>query len=270
MKSFLLPLSFLFIFIALPAYAETPINNDSTIVGSAPITDTEDVAPVDFSDEGLDDEDLNSDLEAEALPTTDSFLYRWERFRNNIQSVFIFNAEKKAAHYRFRLHQLDRKLAACAEIGDEQCISKVEEHIQSLETRADKYIARRQELQERLLNKFDQWRASRSDRIEDLKERANERRDKKQELKKQREENRAEAKESRQKRHEELKQRLQERKEEIKDRQQDRQITTEQRQQNREHLIEVRSSAVKNKLDATRDQVEIRNQELEETLEKAE
>lgn len=259
MKLSPLYIALLIIFPTLPAFAETSVSiNDSVSVDNASAAAAKTVISVSFSDEGLDDEDLNSDLAAEALPTANSFLYRWERFRNNIQSVFTFNAEKKAIHYRFRLHQLDRKLAACAEIGDEQCISKVEKHIQSLETRADNFIAKRQELKEQLLDKFDQWRTDRNARIEDLKQRAAERRAKRQEFREQRKEKRAEAKENRQKRREELKQR-----------QQNRQYTAEQRQQNREQLIEMRSQSIKNKLDATRDQVKLHNQELEQIYREA-
>lgn len=256
MKPLLFLIALLFIFPTLPAFAETPVSiSDSVSVDSTSTAAANTIVSVSFSDEGLDDEDLNSDLAAETLPTTNIFLYRWERFRNNIQSVFTFNAEKKAAHYRFRLHQLDRKLAACAKIGDEQCISKVEEHIRSLEIRADNYIAKRQELQEKLLDKFDQWRVDRNARIEDLKQRAIERRAKRQELKEQRKGERAEAKKNRQERRKKLKQRRQ-----------NRQYTIEQRQQNSEQLIEMRSQSIKNKLDATRDQVNLHNQEFEETI----
>ncbi len=256
MRSPLFLIFFLLSFFALPAFAETPSStNDSVSVDSTSAVETETVDVADFSDEGLGDEDLSLDLEAEALPTTNNFIYRWERLRDNIKSIFTFNAEKKAALYRSRLHQLDRKMAACAEIGDEQCTSKVEEHIQALEDRADSYIERRQELQEKLLDRFDQWRANRDTRIEGLKQRAIERRAKKQELKEQREEKRAEAKKNRL-----------ERRKEAQENKQERQTTIQQRQQNREQLIEMRSSNLKNQLDATLDQVEQYNQETEEVI----
>ena len=158
---FLLTLSF-----AFPAYAKTA----NSLEEPAPVT------VGDFSDEGLGDEDLTADLEAEALPTTDAVSYWWENLRGNVVNVFTFNAEKKAAQMRLRLHRLDRKLAACAEVGDPECAAKIEQRIQALQERTERYIAKRQELREQHLQRFEEWRAKRVARAQELRQRAAERR----------------------------------------------------------------------------------------------
>ncbi|MFH1354455.1 MAG: hypothetical protein ABIH36_04180 [bacterium] len=204
-------LAFLLIFIFVtPAYAQTVEN---------------------FSDEGLGDEDLTVDLAAEALPTTDAVSYWWENFRGNVISVFTFNAEKKAARMRLRLHRLDRKLAACAELGDEECVAKVAERTQALQDRTERYIAKRQELQAQHQQRFAEWRARRAAKAQALHQRAAGLRSQRQELLQQRQESRQQA---------------------IENRRQGRQSTIEQRRQNREQLIEMRSQNLKDKLDATR------------------
>lgn len=219
-------LAFLLIFtFATPAYAQTA---------------------ADFSDEGLGDEDLTVDLAAEALPTTNGLAYGWERLRSNIQSIFTFNAERKAALYRLRLHRLDRKLAACAEIGDQECVAKVEEHSQNLEQRTEKYIAKRQELEANFQDRFLKWRENRQARAVQWRQHAAERQSQRQELLQQRQENRQQA---------------------IKNRQQNRQNTADQRQRNREHLIEMRSQNLKDKLDAARQRADEHQQNLEQAIE---
>lgn len=214
-------LAFLLIFtFAAPAYAQTA---------------------ADFSDEGLGDEDLSVDLAAEALPTTNGVSYWWERVRGNVVSVFTFNAEKKAAHMRLRLHQLDRKLAACAAISDPECAAKIEQRIQALQDRTERYIAKREELRQQHQQRFEQWRAKRAARLEELSQRAAERQSQRQELLQQRQQDRQQAIENRQQRRQQIQENIQQRR--------------DQRQQNREQLIEMRSQNLKNKLDATRQQV---------------
>jgi len=222
---FLLTLSF-----AFPAYAQA-----DNLEEEAQVTAT------DFSDEGLGDDDLTTDLAAEALPTTDVASYWWENLRGNVISVFTFNAEKKAAQMRLRLHRLDRKLAACAEVGDPECAAKIEQRIQALQERTERYIAKRQELREQHLQRFEEWRAKRVARAQELRQRAAARQSQQQELLQQRQQNRQQA---------------------IENRQQNRQSTIEQRQQNREQLIELRSQNLKGKLDATRQQVGEHQQNL--------
>lgn len=219
-------LTFLLVFtFAIPAHAQTA---------------------ADFSDEGLGDEDLTTDLAAESLPTTNGVSYWWERVRHNVVSVFTFNAEKKAAQMRLRLHQLDRKLAACAAIADPECVAKIEQRIQALQDRTGRYIAKRQELRQQHQQRFEQWRAKREARIQELRQHATQRQSQHQELLQQRQQNRQQA---------------------IKNRQQRGQSTIEQRQQNREHLIEMRSQNLKDRLDAARQQADEHQQNLEQAIE---
>ena len=165
---------------------------------------------VDFSDEGLDDEDLTEDLEAESLPTTDKFSYHWEQVRDNIISVFTFNAEKKAAQYRLRLHNLDRKIAACADIGDAECVAKIQERIAQMDIRAGAFIARRAELQGELQDKFDAWREARAAKITALRAQAAERKAQREELQAERQAKRDEAKENRRIKRDEIRQKRRE------------------------------------------------------------
>lgn len=224
--------------LAFPVYAQTA----NSLEEPAP------VAAGDFSDEGLSDEDLTADLEAEALPTADVASYWWENLRDNVVNVFTFNITKKAARLRLQLHRLDRKLAACAELGDEECVAKIEERMRALQERTERYITRHQELREQHRQRFAEWRARRTARVQELHQRAAALRDSKQQLLQQRLENRQEAVQNRQ-------QLWQQRKE-------NRQSTIEQRQQNRERLIELRSQNLKNKLDATRQQAAEHQQNL--------
>ncbi len=228
-------LIYLLIFILTFSFALPAIAQTNNLEEEVPVTAT------DFSDEGLGDDDLTADLAAEALPTTDAVSYWWENLRSNVISVFTFNAEKKAAQMRLRLHRLDRKLAACAEVGDPECAAKIEQRIQALQERTERYIAKRQELREQHLRRLEEWRAKRAARLPELRQRAAERRSQRQQLLQQRQENRQQA---------------------IENRQQNRQSTIEQRQQNREQLIELRSQNLKGKLDATRQQAEEHQQNL--------
>lgn len=239
---------------ALPVYAQTANGLEEPAAA----------AVGDFSDEGLGDEDLTTDLAAEALPTTDAVSYWWENLRDNVINVFTFNITKKAARLRLQLHRLDRKLAACAELGDEECVAKIEERTRALQERTERYIARHQELREQHQQRFAEWRARRAARVQELHQRAAERRNQHQELLQQRQQNRRQAIKNRQQnRQSTVEQRQQNRQDVIiQQRQEGRQDSIEQRQQNRERLIELRSQNLKNKLDATRQQAEEHQQNL--------
>lgn len=197
--------------------------------------------PSDFSDEGLGDADLELDLAAEALPTTDRVRFWLERLRNNVASVFTFNVERKAAQLRLRLHQMDRKLTACAEIGDEECVAKIEVHIQALKDRTERYITRHEELSEQHQQRFEEWRQRRESRIERLRQLATDRRANRTELLEQR---RAKSREARANRRDYLRNKSQESREQL-----------DLRQQNREQLIELRSQNLKDRLDDTRSKI---------------
>lgn len=273
MKAFFL-VALIFALFSSPALAQEAATLEDSL--SEITTDSNSV--VDLSFEGLDDADLTVDLEAEALPTTNRFAYRWERFRDNVINVFTFNAEKKARHYQQRLHRLDRKLTACSEIGDSECINKIEERMQTLSDRTEKYIAKREELKEQFLTRFQNWRDNRESLIQDRKEKAGQLRDRMQELRQQRKSNYKEAHQRRQERRLQTKDKIQQRRDQrkdnirdrrdqrqgnIKDRRDQRQLNSKQRQQNREQLIEMRSKNVKQKLDQTREQVRLRQQNLD-------
>ena len=120
------------------------------------------------------DTTLETNLESEALPTTNPWSYRWEALRNRVASVFILNAERQTQHYLNRLHQLDRKLAACAELGDEECVAQVEQDMAAVRTQAENYIANQAEVRERYLERFQDWRAQRQALITERRQRASE------------------------------------------------------------------------------------------------
>ena len=86
------------------------------------------------------------------------------------------------AELQQRLHSLDRKLTACAEIGNEECVTRVESMIDTAQERAEKYIERREELGETIKARFEEWRASRQEHIDTMKERVQKRRDRRAEL----------------------------------------------------------------------------------------
>lgn len=253
----------------------------------------------DFDEEGLSDEDTQVDLAAEALPTTNKFGYFWERFRGAAITALTFNAEKKAAQYRLRLHNLDRKLAACSEIGDEECLVKIEERMQKLSDRTEKYIAKRKELKEQFLTRFQDWRDNRESLIQAHREKAEQLRGQRQELRQQRQANRKESRQRRQEHRQQVKDKIKQqrdqrrdniqdrrdqrqdniqdrrdqrkdnvqerrgqRQDNIQDRHDQRQLNTKQRQENREELIRMRSGALKQKLDDTRIKVQTRQEAL--------
>ena len=202
----------------------------------------------DFADEGLSDTDLTTDLEAESLPTTDPVAFWWEQIQSNVISVFTMNAERKAEQYRLRLHILDRKLAACSEIGDEECVTRIEERMAALEERTGNYIAKREELQEQFQERFAAWRERRESA---------------------REHRQAVTKESRETRRRSRQDRQDLRQEQRGERQQLRQenpsfAPSGASAGKQEKIIELRSQNVKNRLDATQETVERRQAETTE------
>lgn len=134
-----------------------------------------------FADEGLKSQDLSDDVEAEVLPD-EGWRFGWENAWFNIRRAFTLSAERKSALDRERLHRLDIKLAACADLGDEDCVQKIEDRIKKAEERAKAFIARRQELRDKLEERFANWRASRGERLEKMRLRVQERRDRLEQL----------------------------------------------------------------------------------------
>ena len=264
----------------LPVAAQAQVGTsitDSDSVNATSETTTDSDTSTNFDDEGLTDSDLETNLAAEALPTTNGVTYWWERVRDNLVSVFTFNAEKKAAQYRVRLHRLDRKAAACAQIGDEECLVKVEKHQQALQDRAERFIARRQELKDKLEARFTDWRQQRSERQAEWKLQAVERSDQRQELLQQRRDNRSDARQSRR---QQLQLRRQQGQDTRLDRRSDRQQLRQQQLEQRsliktdpansvignEGLIRARSRSLNDRLNNVRETVEQRKDQLERPL----
>lgn len=248
---------------ALPALAQTE-------PGGVPTAEAEL-----FAAEGLSEADTADDLAAEALPTTDRVAFWWENMRHRALLALTFNTEQKAARYRLHLHQLDRKMAACAEIGDETCADRIQQRITALEQRAQRFMERREALRDELQEKFLQWREQRAKRREEWRSQAAERRGQLKELLQQRRQRRRDAMQHRRETMQTLRQQLKERRQlrrqqrqELRDmRQENRQERKDLREQNREKLIELRSKNVKDRLDATREKVEQRNDTLRENAE---
>jgi len=172
-----------------------------------------------FADEGLNSSDLSDGVEAQVLPD-EPFKFGWESAWFNIRRAFTVSAERKAALDRLRLHQLDIKLAACAELGDEECMGRIEERISDLERKANDFLQRREDLKERLQERFSLWRSKRNERIEELRERAGQRRDRLEQLYQERQENLEELRQERQQENREVRRdilgTLQAKKEEVK------------------------------------------------------
>jgi len=254
-----------------PALAQesTPVSDATTDSVTEESSVTEPAVDISFA--GLDDTDLEVDLEAEALPTTNGFAYRWERIRDNLVSVFTFNAEKKAARYQQRLHRLDRKLAACSEIGDAKCVDQITKHIQQLSDRTARYIANKEAIRAKHLERFNTWRDNRESLIQARREKAQQLSNRRQELRQQRQANRKAARQRRQEHRQTVKDNIQQHREQrqqnIQDRRDQRQLNIEQRQENREQLIEMRSEVLKDKLDTTRTKVQTRQENLTNTEE---
>lgn len=265
-------ISFISIFLFFPFAA----------IGQSPALELDEPLPVPTDEtadivleEELDDSDLTADLAAESLPTQNRFSYRWELMRNGVSRFFSLKAEKKAELYQRHLHVLDRKLAACAEIGDAKCTQLIEQRITKLTTRANNYMERRQELRDKLQDKFQAWRERREAMMAERQQRVAELKNKRQELITARQETRQEARTNRATRREEIKINVQERREQVKQNieqrqenrqqlrenvQEERQLNLEQRRQNQEKLIELRSQNVKDRLDDTRAKVEARQE----------
>jgi len=169
--------------LASPAAAQVDISITDSVDATSTTSITTDIAvSADLSDEGLGDDDLEQDLAAEALPTTNRFSYFFERIRDQVTTTFTFNAERKAERYRIRLHNLDRKLTACAEIGDSACGDKIGDRIAVLTDRAEQHIAKKQELADQWEERFAAWRAEREARIQVLRDQALERKGQRQQL----------------------------------------------------------------------------------------
>ena len=270
-------LSSLLIVLPPAALAQTPA---TAPLLSSPAAELNSVTADSAIDEELSDSDLSVDLAAEALPTQNQFTYRWENMRNGVLRFFTLKAENKAELYERHLHTLDRKLAACAEIGDEECTKLIEAHIEKLTARATNYLERREELRDKLQDKFQAWRQHREAMITERQQRVAELKDKREELVAARQAVTEQARQNRAARQEEIKTNIQERRELIEqnidqrqenrqeirqDAQEQRQLNLEQRRENQEQLIEMRRQNVKDKLDNTRAKVEAR-QEAAATL----
>ena len=274
-----------FSLVANSALAQVEVDFEQEITASS---DVESSIELDIT---TSDDDLVVDLEAETLPTTNRFGFWWERVSFNIKTAFTRNAEKKAEIYQVKLHQYDRKLVACAELGDEECITRIDEHMDRLTTRTENFISKRAELKEKLLTRFREWRSEREQKIDDRKERALNLKEQTQELKKNRALHREQAKKDRQAHLEEIKAKREERRNQLKkDREEfrennkenrelnngerreklleQREIKREQldelrekREQNREKLIELRSQNANDKLNATKEAIEEHGEE---------
>lgn len=177
------------------------------------------------------EDDLGEDLEAEVLPTTDRWAFWWENVTTRIDTAFTFQAERKAEKLQLRLHQLDRKAVACAELGDEECLTSIEERSTALQERTEAFIQRKEELRDQLLDKFTTWRERRQDHRQALQERIEERKNRRDELKTEWQERREEAQ---RRRHERLKERRTQRTEHVEQRREQREEHRDELQQQRE------------------------------------
>ena len=216
----------------------------------------------DFADEGLSDTDLTTDLAAEALPTTNRVAFWWEGIRDNIVSTFTFNTERKAAQYRARLHTLDRKLTACADIGDEECVTRVQERLTTIEERATNFITRREEIATTQADRFAAWREQRAERHDELAARAAARKEQRTELikerKLQRQTNQTDRQEERAGRQSDRQERRQEN---ATERQEQQTLRQDTRQENRLQ----RTNTINERLDTLRDRVPVRRSTTDTT-----
>lgn len=167
--SALVPLS-----LVAPVYAQEAVPLAEDLVAAEAAGDL-------FAEEGLTDVDLEVDLEAEVLPA-DGVRYQWESIVDRLQRVFTFNAEKKAELDRQWLQRFDRKLAACAELGNEECVEKVQERIQARTEIAQRHLEKYQGQRQEQLEKFQAWRESREELYQERQERAQELKGRAQEL----------------------------------------------------------------------------------------
>lgn len=267
---YLLPAA-LILLLASPAAAQVEVSSETSA------TDIPEVANItDLSDEGLGDDDLTTNLAAEALPTTNGIGYFWERIRDQVVTTFTFNNERKAERYRVRLHNLDRKLAACAEIGDQECVDTVEGRLAKLTDKAEEQIAKHEELAERWEERFSAWRESRETRIQGLREQALERRDQRAELRAERKANRQTARTNRQAEREEARELRQQnrtdrqlqrqdartdRQELRQDARTDRQLQRDDARSTRQEAVDLIQDARSDRLDAANERIQIRTQD---------
>ncbi|PIT97777.1 MAG: hypothetical protein COT71_04240 [Candidatus Andersenbacteria bacterium CG10_big_fil_rev_8_21_14_0_10_54_11] len=228
------------------------------------------LAPAETSDqpaaEQMLDIDLTDNLAAEALPVVNRFAFGWETVRFAAVQALTLNTERKAERYELRLHQLDRKMAACAAIGDSACTQRIKERITTMEDRTRRYMSRHQELRDRLQEKFETWRQNRQEYHTEWQQQAVARRSQQQELLEQRRQLRRESQTNRRQKIQQVQKRLNaqdERLQLLEQRQDSRQDLRNTPRQNQEKLIELRSLRVKNELNNTREHVEQRQSELE-------
>lgn len=175
--------------------------------------------------EGISEADVETDVEVESLPG-DGLGYQLGQWGFELRRALTFKADKKAALDRLRLHILDRKMAACGEIGDEKCVEILETRIENLQARAEQHLERRQELKEQWLERFQEWRDRRATRLEEFRVKASQRKDQLQELRQERQNKRHEVKEQRKKRGEQHQEQLKERRQTVIERHKKRLDTT--------------------------------------------
>lgn len=209
-------------------------------------------------DQQLADEDLTTDVEAEVLPS-DGFQFVLENALFNIRRAFTFQAERKAQLDQDRLQKLDRKLTACAEIGDTHCVDRLQEMIAAAEDRAQRYLEKKQEVLGNIESNFEAWRQRRQEHIEAMEEMAQEHADELDERLEELKAKRDQAREDHQEHMEELRQQRQQRIDRLK-------TSIQERMQNREHLIEVRSHNLKDKLDSAREGAADYQQQFDDAL----
>ena len=260
----LLFLAFL-VLLALPAYAHeghvhvvSEVNAQVT-PSAIPVPAVASPTPGDeFAEEGLSDLDLEADSEAETLPQ-DGILFGLENAWFRIRRAFTLQAERKAELDRERLHRLDRKLTACAELGDEECVTRIESMIGKTEERAQAYLERKEEIQERFQERFEAWRERRGERVEELKDVVEERKSQRDELIEKRQETLDDIRSRR-------KEFNDQRKEQLEELRKEQQALREDTQQLREQVIEQRSERVKKELDTTRANVNRHKTDTQEVI----
>lgn len=203
--------------------------------------------------------ELSAEIQGELLPG-DGFAFGLETAWFRIKRAFTFQAERKAELDVQRFEKLEIKITACSELGDEECVAKLEQLITITQERAERHLERKAQVLEKHRERFEELKTRHEDRRQELQEKLQERRARLEELQAERQERFDEFREMRINRLEELREAHQERRQEAVERQVDRQeqqeLRQEQREQNRDQIIELRSGAVKNRLDATRDRVE--------------
>lgn len=125
--------------------------------------------------------------------------------------------------------------------------------MQKLSDRTEKFIAKREELKEQFLTRFQDWRAKRESRIEELEKRAAENENEAAGLLKKRKTKRPQAIENRKAWKKEMRTIIKK----------DHEQLQKDVEQNREQLIELRSKSLKQKLDEARDEVQLHQDRLD-------